>query len=92
MPVPKRKRSRSRRDKRFANKGIKVKAITVCNNCQDPIVPHIVCRNCGFYKGIKVMATKMDRAVKRAEMRQAKEAAKTEQQKAAPEQEKPKNS
>ena len=92
MPVPKRKRSRPRRDKRFANKGIKVKAITVCNNCQDPLVPHIVCRNCGFYKGIKVMATKMDRAVKRAEIRQVKEAAKTAQQAAAPEQEEPKKS
>ena len=76
MPVPKRKRSRPRRDKRFANKGLKVKAITICNNCQDPLVPHAVCKNCGFYKGIKVMATKMDRAVKRTETRKAKEEAK----------------
>lgn len=90
MPVPKRKRSRSRRDKRFANKGIKVKAFTICNNCQDPLVPHVVCKNCGFYKGIKVMMTKMDRTVKRAEIRQVKEASKAEKQSAAPEQEPPK--
>jgi len=86
MPVPKRKRSRSRRDKRFANKGIKVKAITICNNCQDPLIPHSACKNCGFYKGIKVMMTKMDRTVKRTEIRKTKEAAKTEQQQTDPEQ------
>ncbi len=66
--------------------------ITACNNCQDPLIFYVVCKNCGFYKGIKMMATKMDRAVKRAEIRQAKEAAKTDQQKSAPEQEKTKSS
>jgi len=65
MPVPKRKRSRARRDKRFANKGIKVKAFTHCRTCQDPIMPHAVCKGCGHYKGIKVMVTKKDRAEKR---------------------------
>lgn len=86
MPVPKRKRSRSRRDKRFANKGMKVKAITVCRNCQEPLTPHAACKNCGFYKGVKVMSTKMDRTIKRTAMRKSKEAAKTEQPKVAPEQ------
>lgn len=67
MPVPKRKRSRSRRDKRFANKGMKVKAMTECKNCQSPLATHQVCSACGFYKGVKIMATKADRAVKRGE-------------------------
>ena len=78
MPVPKRKRSRSRRDKRFANKGIKVTAITACHNCQESLIPHAACRKCGFYKGIKLMSTKIDRALKRAETRKAKEARKAE--------------
>jgi len=76
MPVPKRKRSRPRRDKRFANKGIKVKAITECKNCNVPISPHEVCGSCGFYKGKKVMETKIDRAIKRGKDRQAKMASK----------------
>jgi len=70
MPVPKRKRSRPRRDKRFANKGLKVKAFTQCANCQEPIAPHQVCDACGFYKGVKIMTTKADRAVKRGKQRQ----------------------
>jgi large subunit ribosomal protein L32 len=76
MPVPKRKRSRVRRDTRFANKGLKVKAIAGCLNCKDPIVPHTACKKCGFYKGIKVMATKTDRAAKRLVIRDLKNTAK----------------
>ena len=76
MPVPKRKRSRARRDSRFANKGIKVKAITGCANCKDPIVPHTACKNCGFYKGIKVLVTKADRKVKRLAVKAVKKPAK----------------
>ena len=72
MPVPKRKRSRARRDSRFANKGIKVKAIASCLTCKDPIVPHTACKNCGFYKGVKVLVTKADRKVKRLAVKAAK--------------------
>ncbi len=71
MPVPKRKRSRMRRDKRFANKGIKVKAFTYCQNqaCKEPLMPHVTCKKCGHYKGSKVMTTKQDRIEKRGQSR-----------------------
>ena len=72
MPVPKRKRSKARRDSRFANKGIKVKAITLCKQCAVPLVPHVVCQGCGFYKGKKVITTKVDRTQKRIQTLQAK--------------------
>jgi large subunit ribosomal protein L32 len=49
MPVPKRKRSKARRDKRFANKGIKPAAITHCASCTEPLAPHVACGSCGFY-------------------------------------------
>ena len=74
MPVPKRKRSRARRDSRFANKGMKVKSFTQCSQCKEPITTHQACLSCGYYKGRKVMQTKADRAVKRVEMRQSKQA------------------
>lgn len=73
MPVPKRKRSRARRDSRFANKGIKVKAIVYCPNCSEPSLPHQACMKCGFYKGIKSLSTKIERVVKRAELSRVKE-------------------
>lgn len=76
MPVPKRKRSKRRRDQRFANKGMKVKAIAKCAQCAQPIQTHVACKECGFYKGVKVLATKGDRSVKRQEVKavQAKQA------------------
>lgn len=81
MPVPKRKRSRARRDSRFANKGMKVKAFASCKNCTAPLAPHKACAECGFYKGTKVMTTKNDRMLKRGEARKVKEAhAATQQQ------------
>ncbi|MEX0849139.1 MAG: 50S ribosomal protein L32 [Candidatus Dependentiae bacterium] len=74
MPVPKRKRSRPRRDKRFANWGLKVKAIARCQQCEHPMPAHQLCKECGYYKGRKVLVTKTDRAEKRGETRKAKEA------------------
>ncbi len=76
MPVPKRKRSRARRDSRFANKGLQVKAITGCSNCTSPLIPHSACKKCGFYKGAKVLTTKAERMVKRLSVRSKKDAAK----------------
>jgi len=67
MPVPKRKRSKARRDKRFANKGLKPAAITHCASCTTPLATHVACGECGFYKGRKVLTTKAERGVKRAE-------------------------
>ncbi len=71
MPVPKRKRSHSRKYKRNANKGWKVTAITGCQNCQAPLKTHTACLGCGYYKGVKVMQTKADRAVKRGQAKNA---------------------
>ncbi len=72
MPVPKRKRSRSRRDKRFANKGIQKCAITSCLNCRSARAPHTVCNVCGHYKGVKVVTTRMERDMKRDKVRKEK--------------------
>jgi large subunit ribosomal protein L32 len=69
MPVPKRKRSRARRDSRFADKGLTPKAFSACKNCTEPLAPHQVCAACGFYKGAKVMVTKSERSAKRLQTR-----------------------
>ena len=76
MPVPKRKRSRARRDSRFAHKGMVMHTITGCNNCSAPLLPHVACHSCGFYKGSKVINTKKDRHMNRTQKRQVIAAAK----------------
>jgi large subunit ribosomal protein L32 len=88
MPVPKRKRSHSRIAKAHANKGYKIKSFTECRNCKAIIKPHQVCAECGHYKGIKILKTKMERAMARGEARKAKVARQqTQAPAAAPEQE-----
>ncbi|MBT4855991.1 50S ribosomal protein L32 [bacterium] len=74
MPVPKRKNSRQRRDKRFANKGLTVQSITECLNCKEALMPHSACKACGFYKGKKVLVSKEDRSIKRDENKKQQEA------------------
>lgn len=72
MAVPKRKVSRSRRDMRSANKGLDPQPMNYCHEgaCQgSPKLPHEVCAVCGFYRGKKVMTTKLDRSIKRNENR-----------------------
>jgi len=60
MAVPKRKTSRSRRDKRRAQHGIAVPPVQVCPTCRQPKRPHRVCPNCKTYKGRDVEPLRID--------------------------------
>ena len=75
MPCPKRKTSRQRRNKRSANHGLDVQTFTFCPNSGVPVMPHTVCLESGFYKGVKVMVTKAERAAKRTNARKPKQTA-----------------
>lgn len=50
MAVPKRKTSKSRRDKRRANWKISAPNLVECPQCHETKLPHRVCPECGFYK------------------------------------------
>jgi large subunit ribosomal protein L32 len=54
MAVPKKKTSKSRRDKRRAQHGIESPRVNVCPTCGQPKRPHRVCPNCKTYKGREV--------------------------------------
>ncbi len=55
MAVPKGKVSKARRDKRRANWKLTVPGMVKCAQCQEYILPHTVCKNCGYYKGKEVI-------------------------------------
>ena len=69
MPVPKGKVSKSRKRQRSANKGVEIKVFAECKNCNATAQPHQVCYDCGYYKGIKVIRTKDERAQERGKQR-----------------------
>lgn len=50
-PLPKRKHSISRRNKRRAHDALSLNHLVKCENCGEYHVAHRVCPNCGTYKG-----------------------------------------
>ena len=48
---PKRRHSRARKGKRRASISLAIPNAIVCPNCGSMSLAHVVCKNCGFYKG-----------------------------------------
>lgn len=57
MAVPKRKTSKSRRNKRRAHDSLAVPGHSTCPQCDEPRAPHRVCGHCGFYRDRTVIQT-----------------------------------
>jgi large subunit ribosomal protein L32 len=55
MAVPKRKTSKSRRDKRRTHWRLDLRGIALCPRCQEAKFPHRVCANCGYYRDRQVL-------------------------------------
>ena len=56
MAVPKRRVSKTRRDKRRSSVWkLPVPGFARCSQCGELMVPHRVCGNCGYYKGREVI-------------------------------------
>jgi large subunit ribosomal protein L32 len=51
MPNPKRKHSKTRRDKRRTHYKTTAPTVAVCSNCGATVQYHRVCPECGFYRG-----------------------------------------
>lgn len=58
MAVPKRKTSKSRRDKRRTHYKAEMPAFSVCPKCGETFRPHNVCEKCGHYNGKQVIEEK----------------------------------
>jgi len=57
-PLPKRKISKGRRDRRRAHDAISLPALVRCPQCHELRPPHTVCPYCGYYKGKEVVVMK----------------------------------
>ncbi len=50
MPVPKRRKSSTRRDKGRAHKKLGKPSVATCDHCGEAKLPHRMCPKCGYYK------------------------------------------
>lgn len=55
-PLPKRKSTSGRRDRRRAHDALRARNSVACPNCGEPRLPHRVCPNCGQYQGREVLS------------------------------------
>ena len=83
MAVPKKRHTKSRRNKRRSHHALKKQIFTICPKCGSPVLPHTLCWNCGSYAGEEVIdvlskLTKKEKKKREKEMkeREAKMASK----------------
>jgi len=58
LQLPKRRHSKSRRDKRRAHWKLKTVNLSCCPQCGAPKLPHRVCSECGYYEGREIIPPK----------------------------------
>ena len=56
MALPKGKISKARKRSRRANWKLALPAIVTCPQCHKKMLAHHVCKNCGYYNGVQVVA------------------------------------
>jgi large subunit ribosomal protein L32 len=60
MAVPKKRTSRTRRDKRRATHKVSAPRLNACPRCHSPRLPHRVCPTCGTYAGREVISQEVE--------------------------------
>jgi len=74
VAVPKRKTSKSKRDKRRTHDRLKILNITECPRCHSKKISHRVCGNCGYYSENEIITfEKKDKKKEKKEVDKKKE-------------------
>ncbi len=75
MAVPKQRKTKSRRNQRRSHLSLKAPSLVSCSKCGKLILPHIVCPECGFYKGKEVIdvLSKLDKKSRKKKEKEIKE-------------------
>jgi len=60
VPLPKRKLSKGRRDRRRSQDALTPVSLVQCSNCGEMRLPHTVCPNCGHYQGREVISVEKE--------------------------------
>ncbi len=83
--VPKQRHTKGHRNQRRMHIFIEAPTITICQKCKKPVLPHTICKNCGYYKNrmvIDVLA-KLSKKEKKQKEKEMKAQEKEENQRIA---------
>ena len=58
MAVPKKKTSKARKRQRRSHHALTAPNVVTCPECHEPRMSHRACPSCGYYNGMKVVASK----------------------------------
>jgi len=74
MGLPAKKRTKQSKRERAAHFALKKKQLGVCSKCKKPVLPHHICKFCGYYKGqdILLLDVKAERKKKKAKKKEDK--------------------
>ncbi|MGE5264885.1 MAG: 50S ribosomal protein L32 [Acidobacteriota bacterium] len=64
-PLPKRKLSKGRRDRRRSHLAMKATNLVACPNCHQMRLPHHVCPHCGYYEGEQIYTVEQKPATRK---------------------------
>ncbi|OGZ35159.1 MAG: 50S ribosomal protein L32 [Candidatus Portnoybacteria bacterium RBG_13_41_18] len=83
MPTMRQRHTKSRRNKTRSHHALKAQIFGLCPKCGQSVLPHIVCPNCGTFKGKEVIdvlkkLTKKERKQKEKEIAAQKKESKKE--------------
>ncbi len=53
--VPTKHRTKSKVGHSRSHLALRKKNFTYCGNCKEQIMPHQICRNCGYFKGKQII-------------------------------------
>ena len=56
VPLPKRKLSKGRRDRRRAHDALVKTQLVQCSQCGEMRLQHTVCPSCGYYQGREIIS------------------------------------
>ena len=77
MAVPKRHKTKGRRNQRRMHIFLESPVLALCQKCKKPVKPHTICWNCGYYNGKEIIdvlgeLTKKERKKREKEMKTVK--------------------
>ena len=80
MSVPKKHKTSSARNRGRSHQALKKIQLIKCPKCKIMILPHRVCKNCGYYNGEEIIKVKtaLDKKKARKEKKEKKEREKKE--------------